>query len=590
LAESDIIVEDGASEGARPVVRLTVVLAVAAVLTVCAAAVPILVGGARLTASIGEWITGYQVEIKGGAELRFWGVPGVDADDVIIRIPENRFVPVESPPLLRVARLEIDLDLWSLMRGVFRARRLVLIRPSLRFDRGADGSNNWSLHGKPRLDGRAPVPGTPVLSVPSFPRAEVASFKINGGTFRYTDARIDRDLTLDSVTIDTGAQRAAEGKILRVRGDALLRGEPVYLEAELKRLEDFHDGIRVPFQIMMDAAPGSLLVRGTVAHRNRWALSAGIDFDVDDPEAVVSVWPLAPAELIGRASTRLQVEIKGGSADIAVRNLVLGSTDLSGRIRTDLDDKLPQIELDIEAGSLDLRHALAAARLTGLFPPSGDKRRRFAIGGRGRIKWSRLKGQDQDFGAGGLGLSWRSGEPNIAVDIGALPIFGGKVSARGEATASEGKTAISLSLSASDIDAAMMSAKLLGGHGISGRMHGNVEVLAVGATAPELLAAVSGGGRLALSEGRIFGSPLQRAIDVNRRAIGLSRASMDFAVEGGVLSSDELLLDFEVGHTRAAVNWDMPSGNLSVRFQPSPLHEGTPPVVSGPLWEVFLAR
>jgi len=107
-----------------------------------------------------------------------------------------------------------------------------------------------------------------------------------------------------------------------------------------------------------------------------------------------------------------------------------------------------------------------------------------------------------------------------------------------------------------------------------------------------MLTATSGGGRVTLSEGRIFGSPLQRAVDKDKRSIGLGRASMDFTVEGGLVASDELLLDFEVGHARAGLTWDMPSGDVAVRFQPSPVFEGrdAPPVVSGPLWEVLLAR
>lgn len=587
MADPIDIHEDG---GARPLARLMVVLGVVAGVTVLAAAVPILVGAERLVAAVGEWATGYQVEVKGGAELRFWGTPGLDADDVVLRLPGNRFVPVDSPPLLRVARLEADLDLWSLARGVIRARRLVLVRPSLHLDRGPDGVNNWSTRGKPRLDGEAPRPGTPALSIPVWSGAEIAALKIDGGALRYTDARLDRDLTLDALSMDAGVQRSSEGRVLRLRGDAQLRGEPVYVEAELRRVEDFGDGIRVPFQFMLDAAPGSVLMRGTVAHRHRWTLSAGIDLDLDDPQAMAVLWPPLPVDLIGRTSARLQAEVKGGRIDLAVRSLVLGKTDLSGKAAVDLDEKLPLVELDVEAGALDLRHAVAAAQLSGLFRPSAGRARHFAIGGRGRVKWTRLKVPGVDLGPGALGMSWRTGEPNLALDVGSLPLFGGTVSARAEATANEGKTAVSLALSGSDLDAALMTASLLGGHGVAGRLHGNLDVLAVGATAPEMLAAVSGNGRVTLSEGRIFGSPLQRAVNKDKRSIGLGRASMDFAVEGGVVSSDELLLDFEVGHTRAGLSWDVSSGDLKISFQPSPLHDGAPPVVSGPLWEVLLAR
>ncbi|MEP2546228.1 MAG: hypothetical protein ABJI82_16330, partial [Alphaproteobacteria bacterium] len=122
MTEPPYITDDVDAGGARPLARLTLALAVAVGLTLCAAAVPILVGAERLIAAVGGWVTGYEVEVKGSAELRFWGTPGLDADDVILRLPGNRFVPVDSPPLLRIARLEADLDLWALARGTVRAR------------------------------------------------------------------------------------------------------------------------------------------------------------------------------------------------------------------------------------------------------------------------------------------------------------------------------------------------------------------------------------------------------------------------------------------------------------------------------------
>lgn len=598
MADSGGIIDDNGdpgSDGARPLARLTLVLAVAAALTVAATAVPILIGAERMVAWLGGWVSGYDVEVKGSADLRFWDIPGIDADDVVLRLPGDRFVPVDSPPVLRIARLEADLNLWALLRGSVEARRLVLVRPSLRLDRATDGTDNWSLRGKPRLNGEAPSrPGTPAFSLPSWPGAEISALRIEGGVIRYTDARLDRDITLDGISLDAAAGPSADGKVLRLRGDGSLRSEPVYMEAELRRLEDFRDGIRVPFQMTLDAAPGSLAMRGSVAHRGRWAFGVDIDLDLDDPQAVAAAWPPAPVDLLGRASARVRADLKGGRLGLTLRTLVMGATDLAGKVEADFDDKLPLVELDLEAGSLDLRHAAAALRMAGLFAPDGQaaKTRRFVVGGRGRIKWARLTAPGIDLGAGALGLSWRTGEPNLAAEAGAMSLFGGTVSARAEATANEGKTALSLSLSGSDLDAALMSASLLGGHGVGGRLHGSAEVLAVGATPEELLAAVGGGGRMTLSEGRIFGSALQRAVDQEKRAIGLSRASMDFTVEGGLVASDSVLLDFEVGHTEAAMSWDMPSGDLTVRFKPSPVFEGRdgPPVVTGPMWDVLLAR
>ena len=577
--------------GSRTVVRVVVVLAVAAVFSLCAAAVPILVGAERMVSLIGGWVTGYQVDVKGAANLRFWNTPGIDADDIVLRLPSERFVPVDSPPLLRIARLEADIDLWSIAGGVVRARRLVLERPSLRLDRGSDGVDNWSVRGKPNLNAEPELRGKPVLDSRGFLSSEVATLTILGGTVRFTDHRLDRDVTLDGISLDVGTARGAEGQVLRLRGDARLRGEPAYIEAELRRLGDFRDGIRVPVQLMLDAAPGSLFVRGTMAHRGSWAASLAVDADMDDPDALTNLWPTLPRELLGRFSSRLQVDLKSGRMDTAIRSLILGGSDLAGRITYDMNEKVPLVDLDLEAGAIDLRHVAAAARVAGLIEPDRAGRSvRYGLGGRGRVKWSRLAMPGLEVGPGAMGMSWLAGEPNLAADVGSVPLFDGTVSARAEATANEGKTALSLSITAGDIDSALAVAGLSGGHGLAGRLHGNVEVLAVGATVQEMLRAVSGSGRVALSEGKVFGSALQRAIDEDKSSIALSRASMDFTVEGGTLSSDELLLDFEVGHTRAGVTWDLPSGETSIKFRPSPLHEGAPPVVSGHLWDILLAR
>ena len=587
---------DGYDDRPRPFGRLTAVMAVLAVLSVGAAAIPILIGAERMAAAVAGWATGFDVTIRGGVRLNLFGAPTVAAEDVILRLPRDRFIPVESPALLRVARAEADIDALALLRGALHVRRLVLERPALRLDRGTDGQSNWSVAGKPSLDPPAPAPGMlpRAARAAKWPRAEVAALVIDGGTLRYTDARLARDITFDGVNLDAAVGDAADGRVLRLRGEARHRSEPVYLEAELRRLEDFRDGIRVPFSLNLDAAPGSLAARGTVADRPRLAVTADIDLDVDAPDSLAQLLPLAPPALVARTSARLSLDVKGGRIAADLRTLALGGSDLSGKLSLDLDDRLPQIDLDLDAGVLQLPHIGAALRLMGFF--GGEAKpaspTRFAVGGRTRLKWARLAWGDMTFEAGQAGFSWRTGESNLAAEVAAVPLLGGTLSGRAELTASEGRTALSLTLSGADIDSARVMTRFLGGYGLSGHLHGSLDLLAVGATPADLLAAASGGGKLALTDGRIFGSPLQQAVNKEERSLGLSRASMDFRIEGGVLKSDEVLLDFDVGHTRAALTCDLSAGGLTIAFKPSPLHEQRdgPVVVKGPVWELLLAR
>lgn len=585
-------------EGRRPLAVLLAVLLLVAVVLGGLFVAPQIAGPGRTVAWIGQWLTGYRVAVRGAATVSFVGGLRIEAEDIVVDLPADRFLPADSPPLARIARVEARIDLLPLLVGLVRIERLVLSRPSLRFDRDSEGRNNWNLADKPRLGGGPPEAAARKPARPgSFFRFAVTSARLSGGTLRYTDGRLDRDVVVDGLGAEAVIDRGLKGETLRLRVDGSHKGEPVYLEGELQRLEDYRDGIRVPFRVIFDAAPGQVTLRGSVARRRYPAVSADVSVEMDDLEAVREVWPTLPEELAGRVAARLQVESRGGETAVDIQTLVLGKTDLAGKVRLDLAAKLPTADVSLDAGVLDHRQLFALARLAGLTPGTDGLASRFALAGQGRLTWARLSslpgvGAGAGTGAGAVSFSWRTGEPNLAVGAKSLPLFGGTIGGRAEVTLAERKLALSLNLVASDLDVATLFESVLGGKGMDGKAHGNLEVLAVGGDVDELLRAAGGGGRLVISDGHIVGSPLQDLLNDKERSLGFQRAAMDFRIAGGIAASDELLLDLDIGHARARVDWDVAADHLRFRFARLPvLEERKQPLeVAGTPAEVLLSR
>ncbi len=567
-------------------------LASLAFLSVVLAALPIFVGTDRVISAFGGWVTGYHVSIRGGSSLRLGtsltAPVAFTAEDVVVSLPPDRFTPVDSPPLLRLARIEADVGVWALAFGRMALRNLRLVRPGMRFDRSSDGTTNWSLRDKPRLGAGGGPAGW------SWGRLSVRDMIVEGGTIRVTGHRLVRDLSLTEVNVESGLFRTSGETAFRLRGDALHMGDAVYVEGELSRLGDYLAGTRAPFTLSLIAPPGETRAKGTIAGRGRPAVTAEISIDLDAPEELAHMWPGMPAALNDPLAARAQASLLGGRAVLVVRSFLLGKTDIAGRAEIDFNEKLPQMSIDLDAGALDFDHLAALARSFGLFVESMPEMAPdlLTVDGDARLNWRRMVLPWGEIGAGMAGLSWRAGVPNLAIETASLPLFGGTLGGRFELTASEGKTALSVNLTANDIAAEDLLRAGSGGGGVVGRLHGTAEILAVGSRPDDLLSASVGSGRLSLSEGRIFGSALQRAVAKDRRDLRLGRASMDFRLEGGVLSSPELLMDFDIGHARAAFDWDLAADDASLRFQPSPIHEGAagPVILNGRLRELLVAR
>lgn len=557
----------------------------------CVIAAPLMVGAERLAASVGDYVTGYQVTVRGKSDIQFNASIAAPirlvVEDAVFSIPESHFIPVDNPPVLQIARIETNINPWLLLTGRIGFSQLSLVRPGFHFHRTSGGIANWTVADKSKL---GPVQSRETAF---WRKMKVASFNVSDGSVRYTDERLTRDLSFDGVNFDVGISESAEGMVFRLRGDARHLGEPIYIESEIQRLDEFLAGTRAPFVLLAEAQPGRLLIKGDAAVRHRPAFNADIQIDIDDPAALIRLLPFIPADIADTAALRCSVEFQGDRLKSDVRSLIYRRTDLTGTLSFDTSATDPRLDIELSAGAFDLSHIRTIGVAAGLIGAhKSPTKRKYITSGGARFTWNRLVTDDGDLGSGGAGVSWRTGTPNLAIEVSNMSAFDGTLGGRAEITANEGKTAILLTITGSDLEAAKVFNFATGSSGVAGRLHGKAEFLAVGSTPAELLKAAGGSGRISVTEGRVFGSRFQKAIDMNRRNLQLAWASMNFTVDAGTLHSDDLIMDFDVGHSKAKVDWNLAGGATRIQFGGSPLHERArgPVEISGTLSEILRAK
>ncbi len=267
---------------------------------------------------------------------------------------------------------EIDVELWSLLRGKLRLPEIRLEHPTLLLEAGNDSHpGNWVFD---QSDSDSSMP-------------RLGRLLVNNGRLQYIDdaSRSDVDVAINSLAPPSSDQRAAP---IGIDGKGRWKGYPFALKGytasplELSRSEH-------PFRIDLRGSAGATRthVRGTLTNPFQlrvfdlqMALS-GQDMEDLYPLIGVAIPSTPPYTLEGRLRRDGDVwryERFSGTA---------GDSDLSGTAEIDLRNKRPFLRADLVSKRLDFE---GLAGFVGAPPKTGSKesanaeQKRQAAGGRRR--------------------------------------------------------------------------------------------------------------------------------------------------------------------------------------------------------------
>ena len=238
----------------RPVkLVLSVIVAFLLLLAVAAGALFLLVDPddykSRIAGLAGRH-TGRPVAIEGDIRLSLFPVTGLVTDRIVISGPAG----FDGPPLARAARLRVNVDPFSLIRGRLRITRLQVEGLEIHLVRLENGSTSWAGLSTAEGTGRAPAPaGAPLLS----PGLTVADVAVEEGSLTWEDRDAGRccrvrDIALSLESLSPGApsnmslsfssqtDRPALDAETRLSGRILLRPD-----GRGARLEDLHLNVEV---------------------------------------------------------------------------------------------------------------------------------------------------------------------------------------------------------------------------------------------------------------------------------------------------------------------------------------------------------
>lgn len=137
--------------------------------------------------------TGRDLTLAGPISLSLFPLGLTASDAAFANAPGG-----SRPEMARLARLDAGVSLWPLLRHRVEIGRLVLVRPDILLERGADGRGNWEFAAEKPA---APVAPSVETTSPSTPwTVAVDAVEIDDGTLAYRGAEI-RTLGIKRLTL-----------------------------------------------------------------------------------------------------------------------------------------------------------------------------------------------------------------------------------------------------------------------------------------------------------------------------------------------------------------------------------------------------
>ena len=308
-----------------------------------------------------ERVTGRALAFEGEVSLRLLPRPSLSLRDVVLANAPGG----SRPQMLRIGRLEAELELWPLVvQRRLHIVRLVARDADVLLERDAEGRGNWEMGGAAAAEGAAPSPAAPAPMVRSgtggLPLVE--TMELVNVAVGWRDARAGGEAR--SVLLRELRVSSRTGERISVAGAVVHREQVVGFTGEVDLPGGAGGGAVVANASV--TLPGAVVkLAGGIADARA---GKGLDLSITGEAEPVS----ALEELLGVDLPALRLELAArvqGDLDGAMRaaelKLKLGGSELSGTGAVDLSGARPKVTAELEAARLDLVEAWPAVAREG---------------------------------------------------------------------------------------------------------------------------------------------------------------------------------------------------------------------------------
>ena len=337
--------------------------------------------------------TGRDLVIAGPTSLSLWPRPSVSVRDVTLSAPPE----MGAQPLLKVAEVEVAVQILPLLLHDVSVDRLLLRRPQFDLRVDANGRRSWDfaaldmprgaiklaqagsgdkalpkelqdfMKGSTEPDKRAPnaPPKSRVGDV------SLGNVSIVDGSVHYRDARSAVDETVTGLNAQLALANIASP--LDVTSDFTWRGEAVALTAQVSPFRALLEGRPIEARIKSSAGPLSLSFEGTVTPGNDLDLDGRVKADAAaiDRLAAWTGRPLA-GSLPGGFSIDARVKQTATLTAFNDARLTVGPLTGSGTLSVDTHGARPYVKGAIRVATLDLNMLQAIGEKPALTPVAAN--------------------------------------------------------------------------------------------------------------------------------------------------------------------------------------------------------------------------
>jgi AsmA family protein len=274
---------------------------------------------------------GRPVRIEGNFRVALSSRPLLTADYVTV----GNAAWGSEPTMANAQRVNVRLNLRSLLFGPLVLHEASLVRPRLLLEKSADGQENWEIGGT----------GPPALPLPG-------RLKIEDGVVRYRDPGAGTDV---SINIASSGSSASGATPVHFSGAGRLRKNAFTIEGNaesLLALEDRHQ----PYRLDVKARAGD-----TNAHFDGTVIPARLD-SVDgmlmlQGRDLSDLYPIIPVPFPWTPPYRLNGRLKHDTALWSFDQFTgkVGDSDLAGRFNVDKSGPRLQVDADLVSQSLNYK-------------------------------------------------------------------------------------------------------------------------------------------------------------------------------------------------------------------------------------------
>jgi AsmA protein len=277
--------------------------------------------------------TGRTLRMSGGMGIRLSLVPTIWMEDVSLSNPPG----FSRPDMARVARVELSLKLFPLLRHRLEVEHIVLIRPDVLLEGDPNGPSNWVFVPE-RVETTTETPPaaemTPAGREP--PATEVApAEQVSPGVLQGRPSQARFTTTLKDVSIEDGQVGwiASSGRqylagikrlnftepavrLTQLSGTVTYAGRTIELTARTGSPDELNSAFGAapwPVTLQLRSGDASLTLDGKIAHPlEAKGYAFTVDADVPDPAAFDAAVPGLPLTSLGAVTAHAEISDTGG--------------------------------------------------------------------------------------------------------------------------------------------------------------------------------------------------------------------------------------------------------------------------------------